>query len=358
MNGFSVVAAYNKKLWFEYLKEYDIQTTRIPWSLSYRALVKLSKYIGNTINAWRKLTPYFHPIIRTLLEKKCDLWIFPSQDPLSYQVPVPSLVAIHDLMHRYEHRFPELSANGQYQWREKFYSNVCRFSKGILVDSTIGKKHVVESYATDPQKIHLLPYIPPKYIYSDIMVSNFNDRYKLPPKFIFYPAHFWEHKNHANLLRAASIIKNKLPNIHLVFVGSKKNNYDRTVDMIHELGLKDSVDIFEYVSNEDLAEIYRLATALVMPTFLGPTNIPPLEAFILGCPVAVSNNYGMPKQVGDAGLLFDPNNIHEIANVIEILWTDHKKRQKLITRGFAKSKEWDQQKFNLRLKSIIETVIQ
>jgi glycosyltransferase involved in cell wall biosynthesis len=261
-------------------------------------------------------------------------------------------------MHRYEHRFPELSANGQYQWREKFYANVCRLSTGILVDSTIGKKHVVESYATDPQKIHLLPFIPPKYVYSDFIVSNFNERYKLPPKFIFYPAHFWEHKNHANLLRAASIIKTKLPNIHLVFVGSKKNSYDRIIDMIHELGLRGSVDIFEYVSNEDLIEFYRHATALVMPTFLGPTNIPPLEAFVLGCPVAVSNNYGMPEQVGDAGLLCDPNNIHEIANVIEILWTDHKKREKLITRGFAKSKEWDRQKFNLRLKSIVNTVIQ
>ena len=35
---------------------------------------------------------------------------------------------------------------------------------------------------------------------------------------------------------------------------------------------------------EDVAPLYAGAVALVMPTFFGPTNIPVLEAWAVGCP--------------------------------------------------------------------------
>jgi len=50
---------------------------------------------------------------------------------------------------------------------------------------------------------------------------------------------------------------------------------------------------------------------MIMPTFFGPTNIPPLEAIAVGCPVAVSNIYGMPHQLGDAALYFNPTRVEK-----------------------------------------------
>ena len=86
-----------------------------------------------------------------------------------------------------------------------------------------------------------------------------------------------------------------------------------------------------------MPEFYRRARAMVMPTFFGPTNIPPLEAFALGCPVAVSNIYGIPEQVGDAALLFDPNSVEEIADCIERLWQDDALCASLISKGHART---------------------
>ena len=356
-DNFNVVIAYSKEHWLSYLNGYDISIITVPWGLSSRLLGKFSRYIDKLMSGWRKISPYFHPTIRALLAQKCDLWIFPSQDPLSYEAPLPSLVTIHDLMHRYERRFPEVSANGQYEWRERLYKHICRWSKGILVDSNVGRRHVTESYIVDSSKIHVLPYIPPKYVFSESKVTEFDKRYKIPPKFIFYPAHFWLHKNHRNLLKAAVFLKVKLPDLHLVFVGLKKNGYNDVKALIHELGCQSSVTIFEYVPNKDITEFYRRATALVMPTFFGPTNIPPLEAFALGCPVAVSNVYGVSEQVGDAVLLFNPNSIEEIACAIEILWKDNKQREELIVKGFIKSKKWNQQQYSYRLRAIVEKVL-
>jgi len=96
----------------------------------------------------------------------------------------------------------------------------------------------------------------------------------------------------------------------------------------------------------------------VMPTFFGPTNIPPLEAFALGCPVAVSNIYGMREQVGDAALLFDPNAEEELAMVLHRLWTDDGLCAELSRKGLRRSQQWGPKEFGKRLRTIVDTVIE
>ena len=90
-----------------------------------------------------------------------------------------------------------------------------------------------------------------------------------------------------------------------------------------------------------------------MPTYYGPTNIPPLEAFSVGCPVAISGIYGMPEQVGDAALLFNPDSVDEIASSIRRLWTDDKLCAELSEKGSKKAAQWGQKQFNERLRGII-----
>jgi glycosyltransferase involved in cell wall biosynthesis len=113
-----------------------------------------------------------------------------------------------------------------------------------------------------------------------------------------------------------------------------------------------------YVPNDDLPEFYKRARALVMPTFFGPTNIPPLEAFALGCPVAVSNIYGISEQVGDAALLFDPKSVGEIAAAIKSLWVDNELCSVLIDRGRIRDNKWGQSEFNNRFLQVVENLTQ
>ena len=93
-----------------------------------------------------------------------------------------------------------------------------------------------------------------------------------------------------------------------------------------------------------------------MPSYFGPTNIPPLEAMALGCPVAVSDKYAMPEQVGDAGLLFNPNSPKEIAECIRKLWCDNALRQNMIKKGYKRVCRWTQKEFGERLKMILDRI--
>lgn len=159
--------------------------------------------MGLPLYFWRACSRFLLPDVKKIIAEKCDLWIFPAQDTWSYILPVPALSVIHDLMHRYENRFPEVSSGFMYIQRELHFKNACRYSKGILVDSEVGKHHAMESYHIDEELIYILPYIAPSYIEQEEEDFEKTSKYNLPSKFFFYPAQFWKHKNHERLVRSA-----------------------------------------------------------------------------------------------------------------------------------------------------------
>ena len=355
-NNTSVVVATNSQRWRDYCAAYRARTLFLPKDLWGRNFDR-PRFFNPPVRMVRAISPCIHSLAKALVSEHCDLWIFPSQDVWGYQIPVPSLVAIHDLMHRYERRFPEVSANGEYRMREWHYRSICRWAQGILVDSEVGKRHVEESYRYPSERIFVLPFVASTCISSPEPVRDFDVRYNLPEKFIFYPAQFWHHKNHAGLIKAMKKLKSIIPDLKCVFVGSQKNGYQAAVDLIRETGLGKDILVLGYVPPEDMPELYRRARALVMPTYFGPTNIPPLEAFANGCPVAVSRIYGIPKQVGDAALLFDPESVDDMARAILQIWTDDRLCEELKRKGLQKTAEWGQYQFNARFRTVIESVL-
>jgi glycosyltransferase involved in cell wall biosynthesis len=165
------------------------------------------------------------------------------------------------------------------------------------------------------------------------------------------------HKNHGRLIEALDKVKKACPDISLVLVGSQdKNGYKEVRMLVNRLDLQENVIFMGYVPDGDMPEFYRRARALVMPTFFGPTNIPPLEAFSLGCPVAISGIYGMPEQVGDAAMLFDPESVEDIAGCMNRLWTDDELRERLVVKGKERVANWEQRHFNRRFNEIMDRV--
>ena len=116
------------------------------------------------------------------------------------------------------------------------------------------------------------------------------------------------------------------------------------------------VTVLGFVNNEKITYLYKHAVGMVMPSYFGPTNIPPLEAMALGCPVAVSNKYAMPRQVGNAGLLFDPDSPDEIADCIKRMWLDEDLRNRMKALGYKRAQKWTRKEFGERLQKIMNTV--
>ena len=94
-----------------------------------------------------------------------------------------------------------------------------------------------------------------------------------------------------------------------------------------------------FVSREELNALYEGALALIFPSFFGPDNIPPLEAFALGCPVLASRVAGAEEQLGSAALLFDPTVPTDIADKVFALRSDPALRKQLTKEG-EKIAQW------------------
>ena len=128
--------------------------------------------------------------------------LFPSQECYAAFQKTPAISVIHDLMHRYE-VFPEVK--DEYYAREQLYDSICNASVGIFVDSHVGKCQVIECYGkVHDSKVYVLPFTAPQYLYYE---CEKKPKQFLPEKYVFYPAQFWQHKNHINLIKAISLLK-------------------------------------------------------------------------------------------------------------------------------------------------------
>lgn len=311
-NSFEVIALYIHDLWVPYLEKFSIKGYKVSLfeSWGYKKLRTILFVKLSFIKIWRLFNKLFSKRYKQIKTHEPSIVFYPGSDSFSSEFDFPFVIPIFDLMHRYEN-FPEVKESAIYKAREKHYKNICRMAEGLLVDSEVGKQHVLDCYKVDEKKIFVYPYKAPSYIY------NFNEvdvikKYNLPYEFFFYPAQFWEHKNHKIIIEAVKILKEKGKIIYFVFAGSKKNGYNKVIEQINIYGLQKQFFILGYVTNDDLVSLYKRAKALVFPSFFGPTNIPPLEALALGCPVIVSDIYAHREQLGNNAIYFNPNESKEL----------------------------------------------
>lgn len=346
---YELVAMCNNSFWRNWCRKNRV--TCISQSLPSRSdtgqrLNYLFPHMSKIFNS------YLTPMGKLLRKEHINIVLITRQLAFIPNYHVKIVMPVHDLMHRYERRFPEVMED--FDRREIAAKCLASYGNCVLVDSQLGKRQFEESYMRrGARKPHIctLPYIVPEHIRTD------QEKYiETPDKYIFYPAQFWKHKNHINLIRAVEILKNEIESIQLVLVGSEKNNLNEIKRYIANAGLENNVTILGFVDNENIIYLYRHAVAMIMPSYFGPTNIPPLEAMALGCPVAVSDKYAMPEQVGDAGLLFDPDSPSEIADCILRLWTDEALREELRQRGYQKVNRWTKKQFEKKLLKIINTL--
>ena len=261
-------------------------------------------------------------------------------------VSVPHIITVWDVEHRRQPYFPEVSTtdcpfisiNRFEGWenRERYYQRILLRAARVLTGTQAGKKEITSLYGVNPENVHVVPF-PADDLFHDASAGKFfnaHTKYGINDSFIFYPAQFWPHKNHANLLLALQLLNaNSDDPLELVLTGSDQGNLHYVKETVQRLGLVQQVHILGFVSREDLVGLYRQAVALVFPSFFGPDNLPPLEAFATGCPVAAARVPGADEQLGDAAILFDPADPTEIAEAIRRIRDNEPLRAELIRRG-------------------------
>jgi glycosyltransferase involved in cell wall biosynthesis len=269
----------------------------------------------------------------------------------------PYLATVWDLQHRVQPWFPEVSSGGTWDHREQFHARFLRRAAAIAACNAVGRAEIRDAYGISEERIHLLPLPAPSFAPHDLErnPAEVLQKYSLAPGFLFYPAQFWPHKNHANLLKAlATLHREHDLRLHAVFTGSDKGNRGYVETLTKDLGLDAYVHVLGFVPTQDLVALYRQALALCFPSFFGPENLPPLEAFTLGCPVIASRVAGAEHQLQSCALLVDPTRPEDFALAIKRLHLDHDLRAALIRSGQARAAQWTGKDYVERVFAILD----
>jgi alpha-1,3-rhamnosyl/mannosyltransferase len=152
------------------------------------------------------------------------------------------------------------------------------------------------------------------------------------------------HKNILGLLKAMPQIIGAEPRTHLAIVGdtSGKGFWDNVNELKAFVAatapLPDHIHFTGYISDPDLAQLLNASDALVFPSLWEGFGLPAVEAMSCGIPVLASNRASLPEVVGDAGLLFEPEDPDAIASCVIGFLRDDELRTRLALKAVDRSR--------------------
>ena len=316
---------------------------------------KLHRYLRNRmnntiLNYWSFIFKYnyFENIFH---QKNIDLIYFTSPSNLVYSLEsINYIFTIWDFCHRDFVEFPEVYINRNFEYREKLYSFATRKAVATLVDSEQSKQKLILQYGIDADRVIVFPFSPASHLENGlknykIKYVDIKSKYKILNNYIFYPAQFWPHKNHIYILESIKLLKNEYNlEMDVIFSGTDKGNIDYIKKITSHLNLKKRVHFLGFVDDSEMIYLYKQSLCLVMPTYFGPTNLPPLEASYLGVPIIYSNLNGLNEQVGNSALLMDLNDPASLARNIFNLIKNNSIKNTLILNGHENLKKFDTSK--------------
>jgi glycosyltransferase involved in cell wall biosynthesis len=231
---------------------------------------------------------------RMLSRQGVDFVYFASPNPLALGISdMPMVTTVWDLGHRDLPEFAEISGNGSWQSRELYFSETVPRSIQVVTDSKATGDKLEKLYGLSKDRLTVLGLLP--------RVESPSTNVRLVPNvpYVIYPAMKWAHKNHLVLLRALKLLEDRGVNVSLVLTGSDKGFGGKISETARSLGLESKVLDLGFVDQGDLSLLIANAQALVMPSKLGPTNLPPLQSVALGTKAIVSDAHHFDQDFGD-----------------------------------------------------------
>jgi len=253
------------------------------------------------------------------------------------RLPMAMVATLHDFNYK---RFNTLgpAACAQIDRQMPEWLDRCRF---LVVSSDFIDSELRHFYPEFANKVHVVRLGIPGggRIPAEPELEAYRQRMGLPQHFLLTTGWIVAHKNQKVLFEALGELGRRGIKIPLVCVGPnsdqlqlrnehRADGYVREVlQVVKNIGLQYGRDFrgLGYVDDFELECLYRLATALVVPSLYEAGSFPAREAMRAGCPVICSR---IPSLVEEVGLvegnawMFEPSDHQHLADIIEEVLAD------------------------------------
>jgi glycosyltransferase involved in cell wall biosynthesis len=152
--------------------------------------------------------------------------------------------------------------------------------------------------------------------------------------FVLYVGASDWHKNIEGMLAGFAGALQSGTNAMLAWAGKLDEEEKRSVLATAErLGIAEAVRLLGFVSDDDLAVLYRAARTLILVSWCEGFGLTVVEAMAAGCPVVTTRGGSLGEVAGDAALTAAPDDHAAIAAAIQRLVSDGDLRAVLAGRG-------------------------
>lgn len=286
---------------------------------------------------------------------KLDLLYVPHFNiPVSYQGKL--VVTIHDLI-IWDFKDPSATTKNKLVYNLKFHS-----SKWILTQAVKkAAKIAVPSNFVRGQLLTRFPVAPDKVVVTheaaaQSFIGNSTPdpevkqqlltKYNLEEPFILYVGNCFPYKNISLLIKTLPLLDSKIK----LFLPSPQNKFlERVKAEAESLGVGDRLLLPGYVGDDNLKNIYQLASCYVFPSKSEGFGLPGLEAMASGLPVLASDIPTLKEVYGDAALYFDPNDSTDLAARINLILNEKEIRNKYIDLGYKQVQHYSWEDYAKKL---------
>ncbi len=312
---------------------------------------------------------FFMPM--KMWRENLDLIHFPH-----FNVPLfcfrPFVITIHDLiLKRFPTRRASLTGFLRYWIKNKGYqiiiNRAVKRAEKIIAVCCYTKQDVISHFASqkiNPNKIKVVYEGVPSILrmrgrksQTEKRRLSFLEKYHIERPYLLYVGNAYPHKNLERLVFSFNELLKEKESLSLVLVGEEDYFYRCLKKKVEPDLLRRHQIIFtDFVSDRELAILYRCAELYVFPSLFEGFGLPPLEAMAYGLPVASSNASCLPEILGPAAAYFNPEEISDIKEKIKMALENEKCRRELVQEGFKRIKLYSWQKMAEEIKNIYESV--
>ena len=252
---------------------------------------------------------------------------------------VPFVVALKGIIAdelRNEHGWVRTLLGVQAGWERL---NVHRADR-VVVPSRYSASVAAELYALPPERIAVVP--------EPIDLAEWRRRFAAAERRIssrptvLAVARMYPRKRLDDLLRAAAILRRRIPDVQVRIVGDGPER-DRLGRLRSELGLEETVAMLGEVSRAELSVEYVSADCFCLPTIQEGFGLVFAEAMAAGLPVVACRAAAVPEIVDDGrtGVLVTPGLPDELAAAMETVLMDHGLRKELADHARRRVEAYD-----------------
>ncbi len=239
-----------------------------------------------------------------------------------WRTQMPAVLTIHDTLY-WSH--PELMSTplytGPVKWME---TRAARNAAHVITDSEAAAVDIRKYLHVPDDRLHVVP------LAATPVPARASDGRPTGEVLLLASGQRRPHKNWEGLIEAIALLPAP-ERPRLVITGGRGDDPLRAV--VERLGVADTVELRGWVDEDELAALYRAATAMVLPSFVEGFGLPVLEALQAGVPVLCSDIAAHREIAGEAAVWFDPHDVASIAAAVRVAVTDPSRMARLRVEG-------------------------